>query len=131
MVLGRTTDAIAAFEQQDRLTPTDAGRHLGLLYLGVCHLLEGRPEEGEEAIDRALALIPHMNTGLKWKAIVAAQRGDERAAVAAVKRLKEVEPGKSIEQHVRQMLVYAGIADRMAEPVATLRRLWDATQGDA
>ncbi len=128
---GRTEDAIAAYERSIRLTTNYSSRYQIFANLGRCYLLEGRPEEAAATLDQSLALIPNWHTALKWKAITAAQLGDERAALAAVRRLREVEPTMSIDHHVRQIMTYTGLRDRLAEPVATLRRLWDETEDGA
>jgi TolB-like protein len=125
--LGRTAEAIAAFTEELRLTTHDPIRNTGHAYLGVCYLLEGRPEEAEAAIDRSLALRPDLDVTLKWKAIVAASRGNEELALATVRRLREVEPEMTIEQHVRQVTFSPNVAERSGEYMATLQRLWVAT----
>jgi TolB-like protein/Tfp pilus assembly protein PilF len=131
LALGRTADAIAAFTRQDRLTAFGAVKVLGLVMLGIACLLEGQPVEAEAALDRALGLHPDSHVALKWKAIVAAHRGQEAQAIDAVRRLREVEPSMSIDQHVWQIVRSPKLAERTTQEVATLRRLWDATGGDA
>ena len=130
MSLGRTAEAIAAFTRQDRLSPFDVIRYLALTSLGTCYLLEGQPDEAKVALDRALALHPDYHLTLKWKAIVAAHRGEEAEALAAVKRLREVEPSMTLDQHVWQIVRAPKLAELTVEHVVTLRRLWDATGGD-
>jgi TolB-like protein/Tfp pilus assembly protein PilF len=131
LALGRTADVIAALTRQDCLTPVDLTRYLALAELGICHLLEGRPEEAEEMIDRALALHPDFHVALKWKAIVAAHRGKEAEAIATVRRLRDVEPTMSIDQHVWQIVQHPKLAECTTEEVATLRRLWSVIGGNA
>jgi TolB-like protein/Flp pilus assembly protein TadD len=127
-LVGRTGDAIAAYEQQDHLLSNDTARPAGLVNLGRCYLLEGRAAEAEVVLDRALALHPDYHNALKWKAIVAAHNGNTEAALVAVRRLRQVEPNQSIDQHVRQVTNYRRHAARLAEPIASLRRLWGATE---
>jgi len=130
MHLGRLGEAIAAFEKEDRLPSNDLMQHVALANFGVCHLLEGRPDEAEELLDRSLALRPVYGSALKWKAIAAAYRGDEEEALAIVRRLREVEPTASLDRHEWQwMMMFTGLRDRIAEPVAILRRLWAETEG--
>jgi TolB-like protein len=131
MLAGDTAKAIAAFVQQDRLTSNDTSRYQALGNLGRCLAIEGRLAEAEEALDRSLALHPDYANTLKWKAIVAALQGDNGTALATVKRLREAEPSIPIDQHVRQILFYTRLADRLAEPVAILRRLWQEAEGEA
>jgi TolB-like protein/predicted Zn-dependent protease len=131
MLAGNMADAIAVYEQQDRLTSHDANRYQTLGNLGRCLAVEGRLAEAEETLDRALALHPDYANTLKWKAIVSAQRGDQRTAISTVKRLREAEPSMSIDQHVRQIMFYTVLQDRLSEPAAILRRLWDETEASA
>jgi tetratricopeptide (TPR) repeat protein len=131
LALGRTGDAIAAFTQQDRFKHFDTMRYIALTYLGMSYLLEGQPEEAEAAIDRALALQPDAFLTLKWKAIVAAHRGEDQAALAAVRRLRELAPTWSIDQHVRQIDHNPHLARKSVAAIATLRRLWNATGTEA
>jgi TolB-like protein/Flp pilus assembly protein TadD len=131
ITLGRTTDAIAAFKRQDRSTPFDRHRYVSLMRLGMSYLLEGQPDEAEAAIDRSLGLHPNYHVTLIWKAIVAARRGKEPAAIAVIRRLREVEPAMSIDQHVWQIDHNPHLAERTIEAVAILRRLWADTGGDA
>jgi adenylate cyclase len=128
MLAGDTAKAIAAYEQQDRLTSNDTSRYQALGNLGRCLAIEGRFDKAEEALDRSLALHPDYANTLKWKAIVAALQGDNGTALATIKRLREAEPLISIDRHVRQILFYTRLADRLAEPVAILRRLWQETE---
>ena len=127
---GRIVEAIAAYRHQIRLSSNDPVRFVSLASLGMGLFLEGQAEEAEEALDRSLALNPDFHLALKWKAIVAAHRGKGQMARAAISRLREVESGMPLDQHLQQLGRYQVLADRMAEPIAALRRLWDATGGD-
>jgi len=126
---GQTGDAIVTLLRLDHLTSHDFVRYSAFGYLGMAYLLDGKPDQAKQAFDRSLALHPDYHVTLKWKAITAARLGDEELALDTVRRLREAEPAKTIDQHVRQMMVYKGLGERLAEPVATLRRLWDATEG--
>jgi tetratricopeptide (TPR) repeat protein len=129
--VGRTADAIAVFHTYERLSRLDRYRATALWIFGMCYFLEGRPAEAEAELDRSLAVHPEFAIALKWKAIVAAYRGSEDTSIAAVRRLREVEPATSIDQHVWQMVRLPKLGERCAEAVAILRRLWDATGGGA
>jgi TolB-like protein/Flp pilus assembly protein TadD len=124
--LGRTADAIAAFNTHDRMSPTDDARNGALTRLGQCYLLDGRLVEAEAALDQALAVQADAFLALKWKAIVAAERGDDPLALATLKRLRQVEPGMTLDEHIGQMVRWPKLAEVSGQAVATLRRLWDA-----
>jgi cytochrome c-type biogenesis protein CcmH/NrfG len=129
---GLTADAIAAFRKLERIAPNDTEfGAFAMLMLGVCLCVEDEPAEAEAALDRSLALNPDNNQPLMWKAIAAAQQGNEQVARDAIMRLREAEPGISLDQHVHLMLFNPGLRDRLTGAVAILRGLWDATGGDA
>jgi TolB-like protein len=123
--LGRSTDAIATFTQLERHLSRGHLYYVALSNLGLCYLLEGQMDNAEAAFDRSLALHPDFHAALTWKAILSARRGEEQAAVATIRQLKEVEPSMSIDQHVRQIVQYPFDAERSSEHIAVLRRLWE------
>jgi TolB-like protein len=129
--VGRTADAIAVFPAYERLSRSDRYRATALWIFGMSYFLEDQPAEAEAELDRSLALNPEFIVALKWKAIVAAHRGDDETAIASVKRMREIEPEVSIDQHVWQMVRVPKLGERCAAAVAILRRLWDATEGGA
>jgi Flp pilus assembly protein TadD len=127
--LGRTVDAIAAFTQAQRRSSHFGVRHAMLASLAICYLLEGQPDQADAALDQSLAHFADYGVALKWKAIAAAQRGDDQVALVSIGRLREIEPQMSIDQHIRQIARSPYLAERTGKHVATLRRLWDATEG--
>jgi tetratricopeptide (TPR) repeat protein len=128
---GRTVDAIAAFTKVEHHHSYFGVRHAVLASLAICYLLEGQPDQADEVLDQSLAYFPDYGVALKWKAIAAAQRGDEKSALIFVRRLREVEPQMSIDQHVRQIDRNRKIAERAAGHIDTLGRLWAQTEGNA
>jgi TolB-like protein/Flp pilus assembly protein TadD len=129
LVLGQTKEAIDALTHQDSLTPNDNTRPMSLSCLGMAYFLEGRSTEAGAPIERALGLRPDLGMALKWKAIVAADLGNESEAIATFQRVREVEPDITLEQHVWQLEQFQNIAGRKAEAIAILRRLWQMTSG--
>ena len=130
-LLGRTAEAVAAYRKQDRLSPFDSSRNVALTCLGECLLAEGQPEEAEEALDRALMLDPEYPAALEWKAIVADQLGKEHAALDVMRQIRSAETAAPLDQHVWQIARDEHLHDRAAAHVATLRRLWLASDGSA
>jgi TolB-like protein len=126
-VLGNIPETVAALEHQESLTPFDRTRYLGLNLLGICRMLEGELSRAEDEFDKSLAIHPDYAVTIKWKAILASQLGKEEAFIL-IKRLREIEPAMTIDQHVREMMSYSGLRDRLAEPVVILRRLWETTE---
>jgi TolB-like protein len=129
--IGRTSEAIPILVEYEHLTRVDMNRPIALYNLGMSYLLEGRLNEADAALDRALVIDPDLHLALKWKAIVMARQGKEEAAIRTIRRIKELEPEMSLEQHVRQTLRSRKLGDLADEPVAILRRLWKATEADA
>ena len=128
--LGRTAEAIAVIERLDRIAPHDQMRVTVLQVLGLCLCLEGELVEAEAALDRSLALNPSYGIALKWKAIAQAQQGREEEAKTTIVRLRQAEPGLTIEHHVHSTVTHPYLRERGAEAMAILRRLWEATGGD-
>lgn len=123
--VGRTADAIAVFPAYERLSRLDRYRATAFWIFGMCYFIEGEPARAEAELDRSLALHPDFAITLKWKAIVAAHRGDQETAIAAVRRMQQAEPAVSIDQHVSQMFRVPRLEERCAGAAAVLRRLWD------
>jgi TolB-like protein/Tfp pilus assembly protein PilF len=129
--LGRTSEAIPVLLDYERLTNAAPNLPIALYNLGMCYFLEGRLDEAEAALDRALVIDPELHLALKWKAIVLARQGREAAGVRAIRRMRELEPELSLENHLRQMIRSRRLGERADEPTAILRRLWQAAEGSA
>jgi TolB-like protein/cytochrome c-type biogenesis protein CcmH/NrfG len=130
LVLGRTNEAIAAYAVQLRCKARDYLRAIACEMSGWCYLLEGRPQEADDALDQSLALNPEANIALMLKAIAEALLGKEARALAGMRRLRELRPDMPLDQHIHFMTQNPRLAVRSDEHVAILRRLWEATQGD-
>ena len=128
-LLGRTAEAVTAYRKQDKLSPFDSSRNVALTCLGECLLAEGQPEDAEEALDRALMLDPEYPAALEWKAIIADHLGKEHAALDVMRQIRSAEAAAPLDQHVWQVERDEHLRDRAAGHVATLRRLWLASDG--
>jgi TolB-like protein len=124
LALGRTSDAIAAFTEQERLAPYDGLRYASLGGLGVAHYLEGRPQDALAALERSLTLHPNYVPALRLKAIVAKTLGDERVAHESLAKLREVEPGATLEWAMKGLAQAFDDKSLIAEAQAVLRALW-------
>jgi tetratricopeptide (TPR) repeat protein len=131
--LGRLSETIDVVTRVDHTVSLDAISYgTGTLsLLGICLFMEGRDEEAEAAVDRALAYAPNFYVSLRWKAILAAARGRDRAARVAISQLRRAEPGRSIEQYLRSPKQLPFEHPRKDEAIAILRRLLEATEGEA
>jgi TolB-like protein/Tfp pilus assembly protein PilF len=125
---GRTTEAIATIATYESLTRLHRHRPVAIWIRGMCEFLEGRYAEAANSFDRSLAIHPDFTNSLKWKAIVVSHLGDETAALAIIRRIKELEPGISLEQHIWQMIRITKMGELCADAAATFRRLWEATE---
>jgi TolB-like protein/Flp pilus assembly protein TadD len=128
-VLGRTAEAIAAYTEQLNCKDYDNPRPAAHTFSGWCYLLEGRPQEADGALDQALALNPDFPIALVFKAIAEALLGNDKCAVASVRRLRELTTGIPLDQYIHFITQNPRLAARSDEHVAILRRLWGATQG--
>jgi TolB-like protein/Tfp pilus assembly protein PilF len=125
---GRTTEAIAAYKEQLRLAPRDVHRAAALMILGICLYIESEVAEAATALDRSLALNPDYCVALMWKAVVAARQGQEQTAKATVLRLRDAEPGMSIDQHLRLLVYYPMYREQLTGTVTIFHRLWEETE---
>jgi len=128
VALGRTAEAIPAFEKYAKLAPHDPHRAIALVYVGMCQFLEGQMSEAQTSLDAAQAIQPGYYLVTKWKAIIEAANGNEQGAIALVRQLRELETDMPLETHVQQMRQTRSLAERSAEAVEILRRLWAATE---
>jgi TolB-like protein len=128
---GRTVEAIAVLDNYERHSRHHRHRPVALWIRGMCQFLDGHLPEAAIALDQSLAIHPDFVNALKWKAIVLASRGEEQAATAIVRRLKDAEPTMTLEHHVRHMLLLPKIGARSSEAVSILRRLWELTESGA
>jgi tetratricopeptide (TPR) repeat protein len=129
-VLGRTGDAIAAYAEQLNCKDYDNPRPAGYTFSGWCYLLEGKPQEADRALEQALALNPNFFLALIFKSIAEVLLGQEKRALATVRRLRELTPGITVDHHIHFITQNPLLAARSGEHIAILRRLWDATGGD-
>jgi TolB-like protein/Flp pilus assembly protein TadD len=127
-VLGRTAEAIAAYTEQLHCKDYDNPRPAAYTFSGWCYLLEGRPQEADRALDQALALNPDFPIALAFKAIAEALLGNDKCALASMRRLRELTPDMPLDQHIQFMTQNPRLAARSGEHIAILRRLWEATQ---
>jgi TolB-like protein len=127
-MLGRTSETIELLTKQELSGLSNNFRLGWQSTLGICLFIEGRSEEAEVAIDNALAIHPNYYVALRWKAIVAAELGKEESARAAVRLLREAEPGKSVDDYLDSPRHLPIEHPRKYEGVAILRRLLEETQ---
>jgi TolB-like protein len=130
LMLGRTTEAIAAFADQLRFKGYDLSRSGAFACKGWCHLVEGDLPAAAQALDQSLALSPNYEATLKLKAIAEAMLGEERTAVATMRRLRDIAPEVPLDQHIFHLTQNPRLGRRSGDLIATLRRLWAATGGD-
>jgi Flp pilus assembly protein TadD len=128
-MLGRSAETIEAFGNQDRIGLSDNARMAGQSLLGICLFIEGKSAEAEAAIDSSLTLQPTSYLAIRWKAIVAAELGKDESARAAIRRLRESEPGKSIEEYLDSPRHLPIEHPRKYEAIEILRKLLEETAG--
>jgi TolB-like protein len=125
---GQTKEAIATIVTYESLTRLHRHRPVAIWLRGMCEFIEGRHAEAAATLDRSLAIHPDFVLALKWKAILASRMDDEPTALAIVRRIKELEPGTPLEQHIWQMMRLPKMGPLSANAAATFRRLWEATE---
>jgi TolB-like protein/Tfp pilus assembly protein PilF len=128
-MLGRTTEVIEAIGKQERVGPpnsmglSDNVRWGSQAQLGICLFIEDRSVEAEAAIDNSLMLQPTYYLSLRWKAIIAADLGKEESARAAVRLLRQIESGKTIDEYLDSNRHLPVEHPRKYEAIEILRRL--------
>jgi TolB-like protein/Tfp pilus assembly protein PilF len=127
-VLGRTGEAIGAYANSLHCKGYNDLRANAYYLSGWCYLLEGKPQDADDALDQSLRLNPHSFLALKFKAISEALLGKEKQALATTRRLREVAPDMSLDQHIFLIKMNPRIGRRSDEHIAVLRRLWAATE---
>ena len=96
--LGRTADAIAASSASLNCGGYDPDPEASHWTMGWCHLLEDRPLDAEASFEQALALVPNHWRSLQFKAIAEALLGKEKAALATIRRLRDVAPDVPLDE---------------------------------
>lgn len=128
--LGRTAEAIAIINNYERMTRYDRHRYIAIWIRGMCHFIEGDLNDAMAALESSLAIHPDFAVALKWKAIATAHRGDNQVAISIIRRIKELEPETTLDQHVWQMVRLPKLGALCGEAVVTLRQLWEAATGN-
>ena len=125
LTLGRTREALAAFDDDERYarqgTPL---RYITVYMRALALMMEGRVEEADSALDRSLLLNPHFPLALKWKAATAAMLGKTGEASAAVRNMLELDPKRTLAEHEAQTLLTLPDKDLCAKVNAALRSVW-------
>jgi TolB-like protein/Flp pilus assembly protein TadD len=124
LALGRTAEAIAEFDTEERLAAHGTLRYASLVLRALACLMEGQVEAAEAALDRSLQLNPNFLITLRWKAILAAMQGRPDEAEAAVCRMRQIEPEFTLEQHEAQNLRLVPDGALAERANAILREAW-------
>jgi TolB-like protein/Tfp pilus assembly protein PilF len=127
LALGRTAEAMAEFDIEERLASQGTLRYASLVMRALACLMDGQVEAAAAALDRSLQLNPDFLITLRWKAIVAAMQGRPAEAGAAVRRMRHVEPAFTLEQHQAQNLRLVADMALAAQANALLRKVWSET----
>jgi TolB-like protein len=127
-MLGRTAETIEAIGEQERIGLSHNVRWGGQSQLAICLFVEGRSAEAEVAIDNALMLQPTYYLSLRWKAIIAADLGKEESARAAIRLLRQTEPGRTLDEYLESNRHLPIEHPRKYEAIEILRRLLGETE---
>jgi TolB-like protein len=122
-MMGRAVEAVEAFSKPDCIAWSDVSRLGQYTLLGICLFIESRTREAEAKLDESLAMQPNSYLALRWKAVVAAELGKEKSAKAAIRRIHETEPDKSIDDYLDSMKHLPIEHPRKYEAIEILRRL--------
>jgi TolB-like protein len=131
--LGRRDEAIAAFEVAERLAPKSIWSAMSSIMRSAAHFHSGRFEPALELADQSLRLgdNPYRQI-LRLLCLARLDRWDE--ARDAMRRWRDANPARPysfVEKLVRSELWHGPNPVHLEEDVETVRRLWNATGGDA
>ncbi|MGH2897494.1 MAG: tetratricopeptide repeat protein, partial [Solirubrobacteraceae bacterium] len=87
--LGRRAEALAAFARAHKADPSNP---MVPVQIATVHLLDGHDAAAEDALREALVLSPDMSLAHHTLGLIAARRGDDRAALAHWQRALELNP---------------------------------------
>ena len=108
---GRLDGAAAAFEKALTLSPVPAGAAAGHFHLGEIRLLQGRLDEADAALRKALAFPATAAAAHSLLGQVALARRDFRAAAEHLEAALAAMPGAS-RLHVPLAMAYRGLGER-------------------
>jgi tetratricopeptide (TPR) repeat protein len=124
--LGRNDEAIAANEAYERLAPGGLVLYSILSRTACAHVQAGRLEQAVEVLERSLRLNPDYWLTLIPQAGLCDMVGRHEEAADAVRRLRMLEPGTSVDVYAKR---YLAIVDPVSSAplIAAFRKVWDET----
>ncbi len=129
--LGQHSEAIAALDAQDELSPRSFYLYASQDLRALAHFLGGQLGAARDALDRSLELNANFVHAQKWKAIVSALLGQHDEARRAVVDMRATEPSLTLDDHTSQIASTLPDDSRAAEAVAALRRIWAQSESAA
>jgi TolB-like protein len=128
-MLGRSEEAIAEFDSIERLFPNSVYANFSLRWRSVALLRTGQREQALETAERALRILPGVDT-LIQTVLCHLSLGDRESARNNLRRLRELDPEMSSDLSASLVRdVYSGW-DALDEHVARIRKIWDETGRD-
>jgi tetratricopeptide (TPR) repeat protein len=100
--LGRAEETLPGVERALRLGPTHPARTIWYFLGGAGALLQGRPAEAANLLEKSRALNPNYGTSLLWSGLAHKLNGTEEQAAAAMRAFRERFPAYRVEDFGRQ-----------------------------
>jgi TolB-like protein len=133
MQLGRWDEAITEYRAMERLAPNGIWSHGSYFLRSIAHFYAGRYEQALEAVDQSLRLRPSAPTQAH-RIFCLARLGRWEEARDAVRVFCDANakmPFPVVEKLVRNALYMGMEPTHVEECVATVRKLWAETGGEA
>jgi len=131
--LGRWDEAIAELEAAERLAPRGIWTAISLFIRSAAHFHAGRFEQALDCVDQSLRLGDNPPRQIV-RILCLAKLDRWEQAHDAMRHLRDSNPEMSFS-HAEKLIRNSGYlgsnSGRIDEYVATVRRIWDATGGDA
>jgi TolB-like protein/tetratricopeptide (TPR) repeat protein len=130
MYFKRPDEVIAHLDAYAVLAPRDHTSHVRLLQRAGAHFMAGRYEQALQAVEQSLLLNPNFMFALKDVAIYSEKLGLYEEAREAIRRLRAVEPGTTLELWEARSRSSLLAPDMAAEMHAIFSKVWlDTPEG--
>jgi tetratricopeptide (TPR) repeat protein len=123
----RPDEAIAQFDEEEKLAPRGFDRFNSLWMRSWAQYTAGRLELALRAVELSLTLNPSYLWALLTKAVCLAELGRHEEARSAIQRLRKLEPNATLDLHLARTHGAFLPTAATATFTATLQKAWDET----
>ena len=121
--LGRNDEAIASYDNAERLAPGHAAFYVSCMRQSQAHFQAGRLSKAMEAMERAFRINPDYAPTLVLRAGLCSLAGRTADATESVLALRAQEPDTSVDLHASRMLA-RGEVHQTSDLTTAFRNAW-------